>query len=123
MDGVENKRLCPECHRPVKGRVDKRFCSAECRSSYHNRRRGIDEKYIRAINRILRRNRNILAQLNPSGKIKLPRARLAEKGFHFGYHTHIYRTKSGNVYLFCYDQGYIELPGAYVALVRREPVI
>ncbi len=119
----EDKRLCPECGRPVRGRQDKKFCSADCRSAYHNRQRARSEGVIREVNKVLRRNRNILAALNPEGKVRLPRARLLEQGFRFDYHTHIYRTRSGNVYVFCYDQGYIELPGEYVALVRRKPVL
>ena len=30
------KRECLECREPVKGRVDKKFCSDYCRNAYNN---------------------------------------------------------------------------------------
>jgi hypothetical protein len=48
------------------------------------------------------------------------RSKLIEKGFDFNYFTSIYTTKTGNVYYFVYDQGYLPLDGDYYALVKRE---
>jgi len=48
---------------------------------------------------------------------------MMEKGFNFRYHTNTYVTRSGKTYQFCYDQGYIELEGGYVALVVRQEYV
>ena len=42
------------------------------------------------------------------------------KGFDFNYFTSIYTTKSGTIYYFIYDQGYLPLENQYYALVKRE---
>ena len=75
---------------------------------------------MRNINNILRKNRRILAELNPEGKVKIHRDKLIERGFKFRYFTNIYSTKNGNNYYFCYDQGYLELDGGMFTLVVRQ---
>ena len=75
---------------------------------------------MRNINRILKQNHAILAELNPEEKSTTLKSVLEKKGFSFKYHTNIYTTKTGRVDYFCYDQGYAELePGKYV-IVRNE---
>ncbi len=117
------KRLCKECGEPVVGRSDKIFCSVECRTAYNNRLNRDANNFVRNINNILRKNRRILAELNPEGKTKIHRDKLLEKGFKFSYFTNLYRTRNGNVYHFCYDQGYLELDNGYLALVRRKEYV
>ena len=68
---------------------------------------------------ILAKNRRILVELNPSGKKKTHRDKLLKKGFDFDYHTNSYTTKAGDVYQFCYEQGYLELDEGFVLLVER----
>jgi hypothetical protein len=48
---------------------------------------------------------------------------LLEKGFKFSYFTNEYRTKSGNVYYFCYDHGYLYLDDGFLALVIRQQYV
>ena len=69
------------------------------------------------------KNRRILAELNPEGKSQVHRDKLVERGFKFSYFTNEYRTKSGNVYRFCYDQGYLERDQGYVTLVVRQEYV
>ena len=78
---------------------------------------------MRNINNILRKNRRILAELNPHGKAKIHRDKLTERGFKFSYFTNIYQTKNGHRYHFCYDQGYIELEGDMFTLVVRQSYV
>lgn len=78
---------------------------------------------MRNVNRILRKNRRILLQLNPNGKSKVGRKKLANQGFNFKFFTNVYKTKSGKVYYFCYDQGYLPIDGDNFALVIREEYI
>ena len=116
-------KKCLECGDPVIGRDDKKFCEAQCRSAYNNRQNKEKNSFIRSINAILRRNRQILKELNPKGKSKATKQLLMEKGFRFSYFTNEYRTKAGKVYRFCYDQGYLELDNEYYALVERQEYV
>jgi len=45
-----------------------------------------------------------------SGKTMVTKESMLSKGFNFSYHTHTYTTKKGDVYHFCYEQGYLYLP-------------
>ncbi|HEY9047026.1 MAG TPA: hypothetical protein VIN08_14075 [Ohtaekwangia sp.] len=103
------EKICIECGTTIQGRVDKKFCSDHCRSSHNNKRIGTDTRYIRNINNILRRNRRILSDLNPEGKSKVSRDKLADRGFNFNFFTGTFRTNEGSQYFCCYDQGYLPL--------------
>ncbi len=116
-------QLCKECKIKIFGRVDKKFCSDQCRTTWNNRLNSDSTKFMRNINNILRKNRRILAGLNPSGKTKVTKTKLLDEGFKFSYFTNEYITKSKNVYRFCYDQGYIALDkNLYTLVVRQEYV-
>ena len=117
------KRKCQECGMEYFGRKDKKFCSDSCRNAYNNRLNSDVNNFIRNINNTLRKNRRILAELNPNGKTKIHRDKLVEKGFNFRYYTNTYITKSGKTYHFCYDQGYLELEEQYFALVVRQEYV
>ena len=75
---------------------------------------------IRNINNRLRKNYKILSELNISGKTKVTRTKLYDKGFDFNFFTSIYKTKTGNTYFYIYDEGYLPLENEYYALVKRE---
>lgn len=117
---MEEKRNCPECGDPVYGRIDKKFCSDQCRNAFNNKQMGYSNDYMRKINIVLRKNRRILEELNPNGKTKVHLQQLKKKGFDFDYHTNLYTTKNGHTYHFCYEHGYLKLEGDFFALVKRE---
>ena len=117
---MEEKRTCPICGDQLTGRIDKKFCSDQCRAEYNNKQNQYSNNYIRQVNRILRKNRRIMIELNPLGKTKIPKKKLVNKGFNFKYFTNIYRTKTGNTYYFCYEQGYLSLDNGFYALVKNE---
>ncbi|MFC2152125.1 hypothetical protein ACFLSE_06310 [Bacteroidota bacterium] len=103
-------RKCPECGDVIIGRADKKFCSDQCRNTYNNRLNSDTSNTVRNINNILRKNRRILHELNKqSGKTMVNKDNLLSKGFNFTYHTHTYTTKKGDIYNFCYEQGYLFL--------------
>ena len=114
------KKQCLECSDPIIGRTDKKFCSDSCRNSYNNRVNKDQKNLIRNINNRLRKNWRILEALNPNQKTKTTRDKLISAGFDFNYFTSIYTTKSGTVYYFVYDQGYLPLENQYYALVKRD---
>lgn len=117
------KKKCDTCGTPVTGRVDKRFCSDQCRSNYHNLINRGPTQLIRRINRILRDNRRILAELNPAGKASVSRARLRQLGFRFDYFTNEFQTTKGTCYRFCYEQGYMVTEREYITLVVRKEYV
>lgn len=116
---METKK-CLECKEPVKGRIDKKFCSDYCRNSYNNSVNKDSKNLIRNINNRLRKNYKILSELNISGKTKVTRTKLYDKGFDFQFFTSIYKTKTGNTYFYIYDQGYLALENETFLLIKRE---
>ncbi|WP_405563597.1 hypothetical protein [Polaribacter sp. Asnod6-C07] len=116
---MENK-LCLECQTPVKGRIDKKFCSDYCRNSYNNKVNKDSKNLIRNINNRLRKNHKILSELNVSGKTKVTRTKLYNNGFDFNFFTSIYKTKTGNTYFYIYDQGYLTLENELFLLIKKE---
>jgi len=108
------------CGKELAGRIDKKYCSDQCRAQLNNRKKRADagEILILNINRILRKNRSILKVLSPLGKTTTRKEYLVLQGFNFRYHTHQYQTQKGNIYNFCYDYGYLLLPEEKVLLVN-----
>jgi hypothetical protein len=117
------KRTCLECGEPFKGRSDKKFCSDQCRTTYYNRENSDSTNYMRNVNRILRKNRKILADLNPSGKTTIQKIKLQEQGFNFNFFTNVYRTKTEKTYYFCYEQGYLVHGDNTVTIVVRQDYV
>ncbi|WP_205503988.1 hypothetical protein [Rufibacter psychrotolerans] len=116
-------RMCPQCGDVFRGRVDKRFCSDQCRACYNNasKRENTGEQFIHRVNTILRRNRAILKKASPLGKTTLRRQVLEMAGFDFNYFTSVYRSQKGSTYTFCYDYGYLLLPEEKVLIVNFQP--
>ncbi len=114
---MSEKRRCLDCDEPIAGRVDKKFCSDQCRNNYNNKLNSDQHNFVRNVNNALRKNRRILQELNPEGKVKVHKQKLLEKGFDFTYHTNIYTTQKGVQYYFCYEQGYLPLEHDFYFLV------
>lgn len=119
---VLNERVCLECGERIVGRLDKRFCSDACRNQYHYQANNAPINYVRNVVNALKRNRRVLSELNtgPEGKTRVHRDKLVERGLNFMYHTNVHRTKAGNTYVFCFEQGYLDLGDNWFMLVRRD---
>ncbi len=113
------QKSCLECGEKIVGRVDKKFCSDYCRNAYHNTRNKDRKNLLRNINNRLRKNYRILEELNPNEKTTVSKNKLLARGFDFEHLTSIYTTKTGKVYYFVYDQGYLPINNGYYALVKR----
>lgn len=100
-------RKCPVCGESIRGRSDKRFCSAKCKSidQYENVQK--KETFYLAVDRQLKRNRSILKKFNKSGYTTLRCSVLLNEGFNPKFFTHYWKTQKGEVYLFCYDYGFL----------------
>ena len=111
---------CLECKEEIKGRSDKKFCSDYCRNAYNNKINKDSKNLIRNINNRLRKNYKTLSELNTTGKIKVTRTNLYDKGFDFQLFTSLYITKTGNTYYYVYDQGYLPLENDMFLLIKKD---
>ena len=114
-------KTCLACDKPLKGRSDKKFCDDYCRNNYNNQLKSMTNNQMRNINNALSKNRRILEEMLPEGKEKVSshKEKLLEKGFLFKYVTHLYTTKDGKTYYFCYEYGYLPLDNDWYLIVRR----
>jgi hypothetical protein len=117
---TQQDQTCIECQGAFKGRIDKKFCSDQCRTTYNNRQRSVENTYIKEVNGILKKNRRILLELNPEGKNRVSRDKLKSKGFDFSYFTSTYKTKDGAQYFYCYEQGYLPIEKEQCLLVIKK---
>ena len=112
---------CLSCGKAVKGRSDKKFCDDYCRAAYNNDLKSSSNNFIRNVNNALGKNRRILESFLHEGEqtAKANKDKLIEKGFQFKYHTHLYSTKNGNTYFYCYEYGYLPLENNWFLIVKR----
>ncbi len=113
------EKLCLECKVQVKGRTDKKFCDDHCRSTYYNRTKIEEKNRTKNINRILKKNRQVLYNFNQDGKIKINKMELIAAGLNLKYHTETEHTHNGQTYIFCYEYGYVDLGGDEFLLVKK----
>lgn len=115
------ERQCLYCHEAVSGRVDKKFCSDQCRNAFNNEKNAGNQNLVRRINNVLRNNRRVLESV--SGQINkkiVSAASLTNSGFNYLYFTSTYTTKKGHIYFFCYEYGYLKLGDDKVMIVKRD---
>lgn len=120
---TETKK-CLACGAALRGRADKKFCNDYCRNNYNNEQKakGGQSPLVRNINNALLKNRKILEGLLPDGEetAKANKDKLLRLGFQFKYLTHIYTTKTGKSYYYCYDHGYLPLDNDWYLIVRKK---
>lgn len=118
------KKPCLACGSPVRGRADKKFCNDYCRNHFNNEQKAkrAYSPCIRNINNMLLKNRKILAEVLPeTGETaKTSRDKLLQLGFHFRYQTHHYTTRTGKIYRYCYDYGYLPLENDCFLIVKKK---
>ena len=119
------KRYCQCCAQVLHGRLDKKFCDEGCRNNFNNQQNSVENKEIRIINRILKRNRAILLALFALEKkpTNIEKERLLLEGFNFRYMTQQGVGSDGQSYQICYDVGLIsELDRNYRIVLARDVV-
>jgi len=107
---MKNTKVCSYCEEPLEGRIDKLFCTPNCKSSYHYQKSL--EKEASLYNKIdnqLKLNRRLLKKYNKAGKSTIRKEKLVSDGFNPKYFTHYWKNNKGDVYLFCYEFGFLEL--------------
>lgn len=117
----KSTQVCQQCGKPLRGRTDKKFCDDLCRNAYNNRLKSKNNLQIKTINGTLIKNRRIMEAILPDtdDTVKIHRERLLKQGFQFTYHTHLYTTKNGKIYTYCYDYGYLPLDNDWYLIVRK----
>lgn len=115
---------CLACGATLRGRVDKKFCNDYCRNNYNNLRKQKESQspLVRNINAALLKNRKLLESLLPAGEetARANKDKLQRLGFHFKYFTHVYTTKTGKTYYYCYDYGYLPLENDWYLIVKKK---
>ena len=120
INTLTNKKTCLNCDHKIIGRIDKKFCSDDCRVRYHNELNREVNSVANTINRILLKNRKILAYFCNRGKTTLPLLSVVAKGFNLNYFTHTYQIGKDNLYRFVYEHGY-RIHDDTITIIERIP--
>lgn len=103
-------KVCLNCKEELKGRPDKKFCNAYCKSNYHYEFKKKEPLSIyKKIDKQLKLNRKILLLFNKSGKSIVRKEKLIAAGFNPKFFTHYWKNSKGKIYLFCYDIGFLKI--------------
>lgn len=118
------KKTCLSCGEQIRGRADKKFCNDYCRNRFNNelKSKSCYSPCVRNINNALLKNRKILATVlsDRVERARTNRDKLLRLGFHFGYLTHMYITKTGRHYYYCYDYGYLPMDNDWYLIVKKK---
>jgi hypothetical protein len=120
MEGtVTISPTCLTCGKLLRGRIDKKFCDVGCKNEYSNRRQREERVAIKRIDHILKHNRRVLKRGLGEQPTRLVSTRgLLHAGFRFDYHTHQFVNQKCDLYIFCYDYGYLVLDDDRCLLVK-----
>lgn len=100
---------CPICGVPVAGRSDKLYCSPQCKNAASYDRFNKQEQFYKRVDRQLKINRKLLKKYNKDGFTTLRQDKLKREGFDPRFFTHYWKNAKGDVYLFCYDFGFLSI--------------
>lgn len=120
----QNTRKCHTCGIPIYGRIDKRFCSDQCRYIENNKQKQQTEAIVLEMNIAMRKNRKILMTLCPKGRSVVRKEVLVTMGFRMDLFTALFVTTAKQIYYLCYDFGFtplIERGIPKVLIVSRQP--
>jgi predicted nucleic acid-binding Zn ribbon protein len=109
MENDKNARVCPVCGTKIIGRMDKKFCSDQCRYLHNNQSRNQSERLVLETNRQLRRNRSILKKLCPIGKSVVRKEVLDALDYRTDLFTSLFMNDNREVYYLCYDYAMMPL--------------
>ena len=109
--------FCTYCNTKLEGRTDKKFCTPYCKSSYHYQKNSDKEQSLfQKIDRQLKTNRRVLKNFNKAGLATVRKERLLKEGFDPFYFTYYWKNNKGQVYLFCYEYGFLDLKEKYILI-------
>ena len=100
---------CLECNSVLEGRQGKKFCNSYCKSSFHYKNnRDNENTFYENVLKQLRLNRKLLKKYNKAGKSIVRKNELLNAGFNPNRFTHYWKNNKGEVYLFCFEFGFLE---------------
>ena len=97
---------CPVCNNSLAGRVDKKYCSDQCRYIANNKNKYQSERQILDTNKALRKNSSILKKLCPVGMATVRREVLDALGYDVSAFSSIFLTSKKQIYYICYDYAF-----------------
>lgn len=101
---------CSECHEPLRGRRDKKFCDDSCRAK-HYRKQNKPCLLVKSVERVLLKNRSILKDMRKDALLETESDDqfrwLRKKGFDFNFHTHVQNLPDGRLAIMCFEEGYV----------------
>ena len=101
--------ICLSCNKKIEGRTDKKYCDPYCKSAYQYENSKKEEQIFYRIDKQLKVNRKILRSHNKLGKTMIRKEALDQLGFDSDYFTHYWKNANGQVYLFCYEYGFLSI--------------
>lgn len=114
MDENNTKRKCLHCNELLIGRVDKKYCNTYCKSAFqYNITQKNTDSIFRKVDKILKNNRKVLKIYNKAGKAVVRKETLEKEGFNPNYFTNYWKSQSGDIYLFCYEYGFLQKKDNY----------
>ncbi|HEV3413408.1 MAG TPA: hypothetical protein VG101_13080 [Puia sp.] len=121
MEGtVTISPTCLTCGKLLRGRSDKKFCDAGCKNEHNNRLQHEEREAIKSIDRILKHNRRVLKRwLGERATRMVSSNGLLHAGFRFDYHTHQFINQQSDLYVFCYDYGYLLLQDGRCLIMKN----
>ena len=100
--------FCLQCKKILEGRIDKIFCDTQCKAIYHYKQKKLEtHSLFKQIDSQLKQNRKLLKHYNQAGKATIRKDKLIKAGFNPNYFTHYWKNQKGDVYLFCYEYGFL----------------
>lgn len=115
------KGTCQQCGKDITGRQGKKFCSPDCKAQAHSEKKKANRvEIVDTINKILLKNRSILAEIMGSHKQRtVARIELTKLGFNFQHFTGNYLNRQGKYYHYVYDYAWMEFSSQEVLIVRK----
>jgi len=103
-------KTCLYCNKALQGRADKKYCNSYCKSAHQYKRNKNNEvSFYEKVDKQLKTNRRILKEYNKAGKATVRKEILLKEGFDPRFFTHYWKNTRGQVYLFCYEFGFLHL--------------
>ncbi len=100
---------CKYCDEKLEGRVDKIYCDEHCKSAYNYKvSKNKEASFFNKVEKQLKANRRLLKLYNKAGKAIIRKEDLIASGFNPKFFTHYWKNTKGDVYLFCFEFGYLE---------------
>lgn len=104
------QKNCLHCDKELTGRTDKKYCDIQCKGSYQYRMsRERPERFFDKVDNQLKLNRKILKKYNRSGMSTVRASVIIAEGFNPKFFTHYWKNKKGDVYLFVYEYGFLNI--------------